>query len=249
MNPYFQSYDEIRREIETALSPEMKGLAIDAVYFYGAGCVFEKAEAMRKAISYAIPSAEIRVYSDLLAAAHGTCGHQAGIACILGTGSNSCFYDGREIVKNVSPAGFILGDEGSGAMLGRMLASDVLKGILSVRLRDAFFERFRITEAEILDHVYRKPFPNRFLAGLSPFVHDHQDEPEVRQIVIRSFHSFLTRNVMQYDCRKYAVNFVGSVAYCYEEILRETASAAGIRTGRIVKSPVSGLVEYYNHLK
>jgi N-acetylglucosamine kinase-like BadF-type ATPase len=249
MNPYFQSCDEIRREVETTLSPEIEDLAVDVVCFYGAGCVFDGVGAMRKAISCAIPSAEIHVYSDLLAAAHSTCGHQAGIACILGTGSNSCFYDGREIVKNVSPAGFILGDEGSGAMLGRMLASDVLKGILSGRLRDAFFERFRITEAEILDRVYRKPFPNRFLAGLSPFLHDHQEEPEVRQIAIRSFYSFLTRNVMQYEWRKYAANFVGSVAYCYQAILREAAAMAGIRIGRIVKSPVNGLVEYYNSLK
>lgn len=246
MNPYFQSYEEIQMEIETVLAPEIKDLSVDAVYFYGAGCVFDKADIMWKAISSCIPS-EIYVYSDLLAAAHSTCGHEAGIACIIGTGSNSCFYDGRKIKKNISPLGFILGDEGGGAMLGRILASDVLKGILSKPLQDAFFERFRMTHAEILDRVYKKPFPNRFLASLSPFLHEHLDEPEIRQIVINSFNSFLTRNVMQYDYKEYRANFVGSVAYHYEGILRETSEAAGIHVGKIIKNPIEGLIDYYNN--
>lgn len=246
MNPYFQSYEEIQKEIETVLAPEIKDLSVDAVHFYGAGCVFDKADIMWKAISSCI-SSEIHIYSDLLAAAHSTCGHEAGIACIIGTGSNSCFYDGREIKKNISPLGFILGDEGGGAMLGRILVSDVLKGILSKPLQDAFFERFRMTHADILDRVYKKPFPNRFLASLSPFLHEHLNEPEIRQIVINGFNSFLTRNVMQYDYEEYCVNFVGSVAYHYEGILRETVEAAGICVGKIMKNPVEGLIDYYNN--
>ncbi|MDR1222899.1 MAG: ATPase [Tannerella sp.] len=246
MNPYFQSCEEIQKEIETVLAPEIKGLSVDAVYFYGAGCVFDKADIMRKAISSCIPSPKIHVYSDLLAVAHSTCGHEAGIACIIGTGSNSCFYDGREIVRNISPLGFILGDEGGGATLGRILVSDVLKGILSKPLQDAFFERFGLTQADILDHVYKKPFPNRFLASLSPFLYDHLDEPEIRLIVANSFNSFLTRNVMQYDYTEYAANFVGSVAYHYQELLRKTAERAGVRVGKIVKNPMSGLIDFYN---
>jgi N-acetylglucosamine kinase-like BadF-type ATPase len=182
----------------------------------------------------------------LLAVAHSTCGHEAGIACIIGTGSNSCFYDGREIVRNISPLGFILGDEGGGATLGRILVSDVLKGILSKPLQDAFFERFGLTQADILDHVYKKPFPNRFLASLSPFLYDHLDEPEIRLIVANSFNSFLTRNVMQYDYTEYAANFAGSVACHYQEILRETAETVGVRVGKITKNPIRGLVDFYN---
>jgi N-acetylglucosamine kinase-like BadF-type ATPase len=246
MNPYFQSYEEIQKEIKTVLAPEIEGMSIDAVYFYGAGCVFDKTDIMRRAISSCIPSQEIHIYSDLLAAAHSTCGREAGIACIIGTGSNSCFYDGGKIVKNVSPLGFILGDEGGGAMLGRVLVSDVLKGMLSKPLQDAFFERFRMTQADILDHVYKKPFPNRFLANLSPFLHDYLDEPEIRLIVINSFKSFLTRNVMQYEYKEYVVNFVGSVAYHYEKILHETAEILGICMGKIMKNPMDGLIDYYD---
>ncbi|MDR0393918.1 MAG: ATPase [Tannerella sp.] len=249
MNPYFQSYDEIRDEIERVLMPEIKDLPVDTVYFYGAGCVFGKAGTMWRALSSCMPFPEIHVYSDLLAAAHSTCGHKAGIACIIGTGSNSCFYDGHEIVKNIPPLGFILGDEGSGAMLGRMLVGDVLKGIISKPLQDAFFERFRMTQADILDQVYQKPFPNRFLASLSPFLHDHSDEPEIRRIIAGGFHSFLTRNVMQYDYEEYPVNFVGSIARHYEAILRETAAAIGLRTGEIAESPAKGLIGYYNNAR
>ena len=246
MNPYFQSYEEIQKEIETALAPEIKGVSVDAVYFYGAGCVFDQADVVRRAISSRVPSPSIRICSDLLAAAHSTCGHEAGIACILGTGSNSCFYDGRRIVANIPPLGFILGDEGGGAMLGRILVSDVLKGVLSKPLRDAFFERFRMTQADILDRVYKGPFPNRFLASLSPFLHERLDEPEIRRIVADSFKSFLSRNVMRYEYRKYAVNFVGSVAYYYGEILREAVEMLGIRAGKIMKNPLEGLVDYYH---
>ena len=247
MNPYFQSYEEIQEEIATVLAPEVKDMSVDAVNFYGAGCVFDKADVMREAISSCIPSPEIHIYSDLLAAAHSTCGYKAGIACIIGTGSNSCFYDGRKIVQNISPLGFILGDEGGGAMLGRILVSDVLKGILSKPLRDAFFERFGMTQADILDRIYRRPFPNRFLASLSPFLHDYLNEPEIRLIVVNSFKSFLTRNVIQYDYEEYTANFVGSIAYYYQEILRETAEMVGVRVGKILKNPMRGLIDFYNN--
>ncbi|MDR1115301.1 MAG: ATPase [Tannerella sp.] len=251
LNPYFQSYEDIQKEIENVLFHEMKTFSvnndsIDRVYFYGAGCVFDKVEIMRGAISSCMPACEINVYSDLLAAAHSTCGHEAGIACILGTGSNSCFYDGNKIVKNIPPLGYILGDEGGGVMLGRILVGDVLKEILSKPLRDLFFERFHITQADILDHVYKKPFPNRFLAGFSPFLYEHVNEPEIRLILVNAFKSFITRNVMQYDYKEYAVNFAGSIAYQYKEILEETVESAGIRIGKVIKSPMKGLIDYYN---
>jgi N-acetylglucosamine kinase-like BadF-type ATPase len=255
MNPYFQSYEEICGEIRDVLLPEIKagfvndgtadGTSVDTICFYGAGCVFDRAEMMREALSACISAREIHIYSDLLAAAHSTCGREAGIACILGTGSNSCFYDGEKIVKNIPPLGYILGDEGGGVMLGRTLVSDVLKEILPLSLRNTFFERFHITQADILEQVYGKPLPNRFLAGFSPFLQEHRDEPEIRRILVDGFNSFFTRNVKQYDYKKYAVNFVGSIAYHYEEILRETAESAGIRVGEIIKNPMKGLADYY----
>ena len=246
INPYFQSFEEIRDEIEVNLIPQLTGISVDAVYFYGAGCNVDKAHIVRDAICYCMKTAYVNVYSDLLAAVHSTCGCSAGIACILGTGSNSCFFDGERIVKNVPPLGFILGDEGGGATLGRLLVSEILKGLMPDDLSRAFFSKYGLTQADILDRVYRHPFPNRFLAGFSPFLHEHIDVPELRTIAFQNFVSFFTRNVLQYDYKRYEVNFVGSVAYHYKDILKEAAEAVNVRTGKIVKNPISGLVDYYN---
>ena len=246
MNPYFQTREEIKEEIGNILIPQINGVSVDAVYFYGAGCVFDKADVMHDAISSCIKASEINIYSDLLAAVHSTCGREAGIACIIGTGSNSCFYDGQKIEKNVPPLGYVLGDEGSGAMLGRLLVGDVLKEILPGYLRSAFFERFKLTQADILDCVYKRPFPNRFLASLSPFLYENIDAPEIRVIVVNSFLSFLRRNVMQYDYKRYTANFVGSVAYYYKDLLLETAETLKVRVGKISKSPMNGLIDYHN---
>ena len=157
----------------------------------------------------------------MLAAARGLCGREAGITCILGTGSNSCFYDGKEIVNHISPLGFILGDEGSGAVLGKLLVGDILKNQLSPAIKEAFLKQFDLTVPEIIDRVYRQPFPNRFLASLSPFIAQHLEEPGIRQLVLGSFIAFLRRNVMQYDYTQYPAHFIGSVAHCYKEILQE----------------------------
>ena len=246
MNPYFQSFEDMRDEIERVLVPQLDGISVDEVYFYGAGCVFDRVEIVRAAISSCMKNPDINVYSDLLAAAHSTCGNEAGIACIIGTGSNSCFYDGETIVRNIPPLGFILGDEGGGATLGRLLVGDILKEILPEYIKNAFFERFKLTQEDILDCTYRRPFPNRFLASLSPFLSEHIAVREMHAIVFNSFVSFLARNVMQYDYENYAANFVGSVAYHYKEVLMEAAEAVKVRVGRISKSPMSGLIDYYN---
>ena len=246
INPYFQSFEEIKDEIEVSLIPQPAGIRVDAVYFYGAGCNADKAHIVRDAICFYVKNADVDVYSDLLAAVHCTCGCNAGIACILGTGSNSCFYDGEKIVKNVPPLGFILGDEGGGATLGRLLVSDILKGLMPDDLSREFFSKYGLTQTEILDRVYRQPFPNRFLAGFSPFLYENIDVPEIRTIVFKNFVSFFTRNVLQYDCKMYEVNFVGSVAYHYKDILKEVADMLNIRIGKILKTPISGLVDYYN---
>lgn len=245
-NPFFQTEDEIGEEVEKHLMPELGNRSIDAVYFYGAGCAFpEKNEIVRAAIARHI-NAPIEVGSDLLAAAHALCGNEPGIACIMGTGSNSCFYDGKEIVSNVSPLGFILGDEGSGAVLGKLFVGDCLKNRISPTLQDKFFKQFNLTRADILDRVYKQPFPNRFLASLSPFLAQNIEQPELHSLVLNSFKSFFTRNVMQYNYRNYKVHFVGSVAYHYEPVLEEAAKEAGITLGTIIQSPMKGLITYHS---
>lgn len=254
LNPFFQSEEEIQQELTHSLLPQLPEGAINAVYFYGAGCTPEKAPIVRRAIADSLPDSclpiagNINVYSDMLAAAHGLCGHEVGIACILGTGSNSCFYNGKEIVKNISPLGFILGDEGSGAVLGKLLVGDILKNQLPPTVKEAFFKQFNLTAPEIIDRVYRQPFPNRFLASLSPFIAQHLEEPGIHRLVLNSFIAFLRRNVMQYDYAQYPVHFIGSIAYYYREILQEAAQETGVAIGKIMQSPMEGLIRYHTDL-
>lgn len=246
-NPFFQTEDEISAEVSENLLPYLDTAKVDAVWFYGAGCAFpEKNEIVRAAIARHL-DVPIEVGSDLLGAARGLCGRQPGIACILGTGSNSCFYDGKEIVSNVSPLGFILGDEGSGAVLGKMLVGDVLKNQIPAALKEEFLARYELTPAIILERVYKKPFPNRFLASLSPFLVEHLDVPEIHTLVLNGFKAFFDRNVKQYDYKQYPVHLIGSLAYYYRPVLQEAAEQTGVRLGTIKQSPMEGLISYHSN--
>ena len=247
-NPFFQSEEEISNEIATALLPELKTDEFDAVYFYGAGCGFpDKIEIVHRAISKQLKvKGCVEVATDMLAAARGLCGREAGIACIMGTGSNSCYYDGENIVANVSPLGFILGDEGSGACLGKLMVGDLLKNQMNPELKEKFLKQFNLTPADIIDRVYRKPFPNRFLASLSPFLAQNINEPCVHELVLNSFKAFFKRNIMQYEnYQNLKVNLIGSVAFYYKEVLAEAAEAMGIQLGTIIQSPMEGLIKYH----
>ena len=246
-NPFFQSEEEIRHEIATSLVPYLVSCQFEEIHFYGAGCAFpDKIETVRQAIkSYLQVSGEVEVSTDVLAAARSLCGHQSGIACIMGTGSNSCYYDGKEIISNVSPLGFILGDEGSGAVLGRLLIGNILKNQFPKGMKEQFLEQFELTPAEIIDRVYRKPFPNRFLASLSPFLLQNITVPEVHELVLNSFKEFLKRNVMQYDYKETPIHFIGSVAFHYKNVLSEAMEAMGLQLGDIIQSPMEGLVKYH----
>lgn len=247
-NPFFQSEEEISNEIATTLLPELKTDEFDAVYFYGAGCGFpDKIEIVHRAISKQLKvKGNVEVATDMLAAARGLCGREAGIACIMGTGSNSCYYDGENIVANVSPLGFILGDEGSGACLGKLMVGDLLKNQMTPELKEKFLKQFNLTPADIIDRVYRKPFPNRFLASLSPFLAQNINEPCVHELVLNSFKAFFKRNIMQYEnYQNLKVNLIGSVAFYYKEVLAEAAEAMGIQLGTIIQSPMEGLIKYH----
>ena len=245
INPFFQSKEEIATEIETSLLQHLPSKSFKGIYFYGAGCAFDKVEIVKEAIQVHLQADEVLVNSDMLAAAHALCGTNSGIACILGTGSNSCSYDGVEITANVSPLGFILGDEGSGAVLGKLFIGSLLKNQLKPGLKEEFLKEYNLTPGDIIDRVYRQPFPNRYLASLSPFIKKHIEEPSVHSLVLDSFKEFFKRNVMQYDYQKESVHFIGSIAYHYEDIIREAALEMGIKMGRTLKSPMKGLIEYH----
>lgn len=246
INPYFQSTEEIVTDLKFNLIPQITRFPVEALFFYGAGCAFsDKQKIVANALNEFYKNIPISIESDLTGAARSLCQESPGIVSILGTGSNSCFYDGGKIVKNVSPLGFILGDEGSGAVLGRQLASDCLKNQLPQHIIDRFFKRFDLTPAEILDKVYKEPFPNRFLATLTPFLREELAEPEIFQLVYSGFSSFLKRNIKQYAYTDFELHCVGSVAYYFENILRTAAIDEGLRLGKIEKTPMKGLIAYH----
>lgn len=247
MNPFQMSEKAITEEIKTHLVPELPGTVLDEVHFYGAGCTKEKQPIVERALRANLTiNGECEVASDMLGAARGICGHKPGIACILGTGSNSCSYDGKNLVKNVSPLGFILGDEGSGAVLGKLLVGDVLKNQMPEAITKRFFEKYKLTSAEIIDRVYRQPKPNTFLASFVPFLEENIDEPKIYNLVKESFRSFLRRNVMQYDgWQTLPIGFNGSIAKIYKKPLLEALEEEGMHLGRIIQAPMEAMVEYH----
>lgn len=182
-------------------------------------------------------------------AARALFGEREGIACILGTGSNSCYYNGREIKDHVSPLGYILGDEGSGAVLGRHLIGDVLKHQLPRELCDRFLDEYNLTSNAIIRRVYKEPSPNRFLASVTPFLLKNIEEPAIHRLVLNEFKSFFVRNVAQYDrYRVLPVSFVGSIAYLYRSVLDEAAAALDATVDTVIKTPMEGLVKYHANL-
>ena len=259
INPLFQTTIAMQNSISNQLLPQIGSLlwagTLTHVFFYGAGCTPEKKVFVQKALEAVFKKAEVHVESDMLGAARGLLGHNAGVACILGTGSGSCFYDGEKIAWAVPSLGYILGDEGSAAVLGKRLVGDLLKNQLGDDLKEAFFAEYETSMADIIEKVYRQPFPNRFLAKLSRFCADHMDDPRIRALVYDHFVQFIRRNLKQYfqmpnekmvnDQMVNAVGFVGSIAYYYRPILEEAMAAEGIPVGTILQDPVEGLKEYH----
>jgi N-acetylglucosamine kinase-like BadF-type ATPase len=248
-NPFFQSEEEISNEIATALLPELKADEFDAIYFYGAGCGFpDKIAIVRSALTKHLKvKGELEVANDMLAAARGLCGRESGIACIMGTGSNSCVYDGQNIVANVSPLGFILGDEGSGAVLGKLLMGNLFKNQLPDVVKTDFEQTYGLSMMDVIEKVYRQPLPNRFLASFGPFISKHIAVPQVYNMVYDALESFIVRNIKQYPYQELPVNFTGSIAFYFADILHDLASKHLFSIGCIQKDPLQGLVEF--HLK
>lgn len=250
LNPAVMSAEEVEEKIAKALNHCLQSLSISAadvenVFFYGAGCISGRAGVVSESIQSILVDARIYVADDLLGAARALCGHKAGIACILGTGSNSCLYDGENIVAHTPALGYVLGDEGSGAVLGRKFLNAVLKQTLPENIRKRFLQESGLDMAEVINRVYRSPAPNRFLASMSKYIHGYLDEKEVRDIVIDNFEDFIRNNILAYGDKFRTINVVGSIAYHYKEQLTEAASRNGFQIGKIIKNPIEGLIEYH----
>lgn len=247
-NPFFRSTADLVQEWKSTPVNDL-GEKVTSIYFYAAGVVNdERADVIRNALKEFFPAAESYVESDLLAAAHATLGNRKGIACILGTGSNSCAFDGRHITAHVPPLGFILGDEGSGAVLGRQLMGDYLKKNMPEPLIQRFRERYPYDYAEILNRVYRQDKPNMFLASLVPFLKENIDAGYCSGLVENAFEQFIIRNVSHYaGYQEQDICFAGSVAYYFGEQLKKVFLKRKLRLGIVVKDPLSNLIKY--HLK
>jgi len=237
---------EIIALLQSQLIPNLDCEAVEYIYFYGAGCSFpEKKILVSRALVRFFNNAMMEIQSDLLGAARSLFQHEKGIACILGTGSNSCYYNGVDVVENVSPLGFILGDEGSGAVLGKLFVADCLKNQLPEELKEKFFAQYELTPAVIMDNVYKQPFPNRFLSKFTPFLLENIEEPSIFNLVFDSFDAFFVRNVMQYPLEDIQVGFVGSIAHYFRNTLEIVAFERGIAISAIVQVPMEGLVKYH----
>ena len=248
INPFFQTSDAMRNSICNQLLPKIAPLlwagTLTHIFFYGAGCTPEKKGFVQKALEGVFKKAEVHVESDMLGAARALLGHNAGVACILGTGSGSCYFNGENIDWCVPSLGYILGDEGSAAVLGKRLVSDLLKNQLGDDLEEAFFKEYETSMPDIFERVYRQPFPNRFLAKLSKFCADHIEDKRIHDLVYDHFVQFIRRNLVQYRVSS-PIGFVGSIAYYYKPILEEAMKAEGMPLGTILQDPIEGLKEFH----
>ena len=257
INPVIQNRDEIRQIVTTMCLQNVVAYdAVEEVHFYGAGCIPQKKNVLESILKETFHDADVNVESDLLAAARALCGTNEGLAAILGTGSNSCLYDGKKIVSNTPALGFILGDEGSGAVLGRKFINGIIKGWLPSDLCESFYNDVGLSTADIIDKVYKQPSPNRFLASMSKFILKNVDNfQELAELVIKNFEEFISININPYsrqtdgiisDVRvAKTINAVGSIAYYYKKQLAIAAQNRGYRVGKVMKSPVVGLLEFH----
>ena len=249
INPFHQDRDEICSIIDAELIPAIeKNIVkeIKEVFFYGAGCATEAVcVEIKEILSAYFPAASVYVASDMLGAARALCGNKEGIACVLGTGSNSCVYDGKNIVDQIPSLGYILGDEGSSSALGKRLLSDCLKRQLPESVSNEFLERYNLSMNIILENVYRKPLPNRYIASFTPFLFEKKNIPEIHDLLINCFVDFFKRNVINYHRPWLPVNFVGSIASNFSDELIETAESLGMKTVVFLKSPMDGLICYH----
>jgi glucosamine kinase len=245
INPFYQSAEEIEKQV----LPHIQ-VVIDKIFFYGAGCADEKSSRpVYDALQNCIPSAtEIQVASDMLGAARGLCGHSAGLACILGTGANNAFYDGENIVRQIGSLGFWLGDEGSGSYLGKTLVVSYLQNELPADLHEKFAQKYpEIDRLYILDHAYKKPYPNRFFATFSAFISEHMHDSFIRDLLQEAFSLFTQKYILKHkNADQYPVHFTGSIAFYYQDILKSVLASKGLQAGRILKTPLDGLVQYYS---
>lgn len=244
INPYYQTEEEIYSTI-SALQ-EIKDVKPE-IFFYGAGCAnIGKNTFVSNTLKSLFGDVTVFIASDMLGAARAVSGNNASIVAILGTGMNTCLYNGKDFKKNISPLGFILGDEGSGAYIGKIVVADYLREIMPIDLREKFFIQYEITKDIVLENTYKKPFPNRFLAGYTKFLFENKKHQYTKKVLKDSFNAFFERNIIYYENYKdLNLNIIGSIAYYFIDEIKEVAKEYNINIGNVMIEPIDGLVKYH----
>lgn len=249
INPFYQTAEEIIPVLEKEVVPNLLG-TVEKVYFFGAGCADEKtSKPVFDALTKCISSANmIEVASDMLGAARGLCGHEPGLACILGTGANNAYYDGANIVRSIGSLGFWLGDEGSGSYLGKTLVVNFLQNELPEHLHLKFAAQFsEVNRLSVLDNAYKKPYPNRYFAAFSVFIAENKADPFLQNLIENAFVLFVQKYICKHsEAKTVPVHFTGSIAFYYQDILKIVLENNGLQPGRILRSPLEGLLQYYS---
>lgn len=247
ISPYFLNTEQITALLTKELLPKLKNVHIDEIYYYGTGCANPaNAKSVKKAIHIIIPAKKIEVTHDLMAAARALCGREKGIACILGTGSNSCFYNGKKIVKNSPGLGYVLGDEGSGAYLGKKVIQYYLYGTFDEELNGRFDNTYRTNSVEILENVYKKPLPNRYLASFTKFLADNRGHYMIENIIEDGLNDFFFSHLCKYrETWTLPISFAGSVAFGFKDVLQQLCDSYEFELGKVLKNPMDGLVAYH----
>jgi glucosamine kinase len=247
ISPYFLSTEQIITLLQNELAPKLKNFEVEEVYYYGTGCANPlNARSVKTAVSRVFAGAKVEVTHDLMAAARALCGRSRGVACILGTGSNSCYYNGSKIVKNSPGLGYVLGDEGSGAYLGKKVIQYYLYGTFDDELRGRFDLTYTTNSTEILENVYKKPLPNRYLAGFTQFLAENRGHYMIENIIEDGLNDFFFNHLCKYrEIWKLPVNFAGSVAFGFKDVLQHLCNSYEFELGTVIKNPMEGLVAYH----
>ena len=247
ISPYFLNGEQIHKLLLKELCPKLKKEAVEEVFYYGTGCASPvNASTVKKAIQKTFPGSHVEVTHDLMAAARAVCGHEKGVVSILGTGSNSCYYNGRKIVKNSPGLGYALGDEGSGAYLGKKVLQYYLYNTFDKQLKSKFDKKYNTSAVDILANVYKKPFPNRYLAGFAIFLAENRGHYMIENIIEDGLNDFFFYHLQKYkETAGLPVSFVGGIAYGFKDVIQELCQTYKFELGKIIKAPMEGLIEFH----
>lgn len=247
MSPYFLSQAQLTEIIQEKILPVAKNNLPEKIFFYGTGCSNpHNVKIVKDAFKSVFKKAQVNVDHDLMGAAKALCGHEKGVACILGTGSNSCYYNGKKIIKNSPGLGYVLGDEGSGAYLGKKIIQHFLYNTFDEDLMDRFNAKYKTNSTEILDAVYKQPLPNKYLANFTHFLSENRGHFMIENIIEDSFNEFFFNHIYKYrESWTLPINFIGSIAYVFKDVLKEMCHTYELQLGKVLKRPMDGLIKFH----